>query len=200
MHSGPRIPRDSAAQPAPAANRKALLRQSLLQARSALPAATRAGWDQAIGHHLLAWRNETGVDALAVYWPLPGEPDLRAAYAALAAAGVRLTLPVVIEKDAPLVFADWRPGEDMLLDRMKIAVPAERRLVACPAAIVLPCLGFNKQRLRLGYGGGFYDRTLAQAPRPATLGVAYCAQRVDFDGGPYDIALDRIATENGFIE
>jgi 5,10-methenyltetrahydrofolate synthetase len=61
--------------------------------------------------------------------------------------------------------------------------------------VLLPCVGFNGQRMRLGYGGGFYDRTLAAVPRPLALGVAYSCARADFAGEAHDIALDAIFTE-----
>jgi 5,10-methenyltetrahydrofolate synthetase len=91
------------------------------------------------------------------------------------ALGARLLLPVVVQKDAALEFAEWRIGEAMVKDAMGVAVPAELRLQAAyPPALLVPCLGFNPQGYRLGYGGGFYDRTLARhEPRPQTLGIAY---------------------------
>jgi len=76
-----------------------------------------------------------------------------------------------------------------------VQVPALLREVARPPAIVLPCLGFNAGRYRLGYGGGYYDRTLEKAPRPVTLGVAYSILAAQFASAPYDIALDLIITE-----
>ena len=178
---------------------KALLRKSLLAARRALGADQRARWDRALGAHIVAWWKVRLVPALGVYWPLRDEPDLRAAYAELAALGVRLALPVVLQKDAPLVFSAWQPGEAMLKDGMGIAVPATLRIEAMPPAILLPCLGFNPQRCRLGYGGGFYDRTLAALPRPATVGVAYACLAAPFAGDAHDIALDDIVTEDGII-
>ncbi|HEV7815607.1 MAG TPA: 5-formyltetrahydrofolate cyclo-ligase [Janthinobacterium sp.] len=175
------------------------MRKALLSRRRGLDQAARTGWDGAIGARILAWCEQRAVPALGVYWALQGEPELGAAYAELARRGVRLLLPVVVEKDAPLRFAAWTPGEAMLKDGMGVAVPAQRRLEATPPALLVPCLGFNAARLRLGYGGGFYDRTLAQAPRPATLGIAYACMAAEFDGDAHDIALDNIATESDLI-
>jgi 5,10-methenyltetrahydrofolate synthetase len=59
----------------------------------------------------------------------------------------------------------------------------------------VPCLGFNPQGYRLGYGGGYYDRTLEPAPRPLTVGIAYACLAAAFDGAPHDVALDAIVTE-----
>jgi 5-formyltetrahydrofolate cyclo-ligase len=175
---------------------KAALRKRLLAVRRALDPAVKARWDEQIGERLLAWWRSEPVAAIGVYWPLRGEPELGAAYAALAREGVRLALPVVLAPDSALAFADWLPGEAMQKDGMGVAVPTERRLVARPPALLVPCLGFNAERYRLGYGGGFYDRTLAQAPRPRTLGIAYACLAAPFASAPHDVALDRIITEN----
>ncbi|MBA5608010.1 5-formyltetrahydrofolate cyclo-ligase [Duganella sp. FT3S] len=197
MTSDPRIPRAMAQPPAATPLSKADLRKHLLSARRALDAATRAAWDVAIGQHVLAWTEMAAVSALGVYWPLRDEPDLQAAYGELARRGVRLLLPVVVEKHAPLAFADWHIGEPMVKDGMGVAVPADLRLAARPPALLVPCLGYNRHGYRLGYGGGFYDRTLEALPRPRTVGVAYACQQAPFGDDPHDIALDCIVTEQG---
>lgn len=195
MNSDPRITCDPASSPPIALQEKASLRKALLATRRALPEAVRTQWDAAIAQRLLAWCATENIAELAVYWPLHGEPDLHAAYAELAARGVALSLPVVLEKQAPLAFTSWTPGEPMVKDGMGVAVPAELRLRTAPATLLVPCLGFNPERYRLGYGGGYYDRTLEQAPRPRTLGIAYACLQAQFASGPYDIALDHIVTE-----
>ena len=144
---------------------------------------------------MLAWCTAHGLTELGVYWPLRGEPELAPAYAALAQAGVRLALPVVLARAAPLGFLAWVPGEAMENDALGVAVPARRRALARPSALLLPCLGFNEAGYRLGYGGGYYDRTLAALPRPRTAGVAYANTLADFAGAPHDVALDVVITE-----
>lgn len=197
MTSDPRIPRAETGPPVPDAPQKADLRKQLLTARRALDAATRAAWDHAIGAQVVDWWKAARPAALGVYWPLRDEPDLHAAYAELARLGARLLLPVVVEKHAALEFAEWRIGEAMVKDAMGVAVPADLRLQdAYPPALLVPCLGFNPQGYRLGYGGGFYDRTLARSPRPQTLGIAYQCLRIQFDSDGHDVALDRIVTES----
>ncbi|MTV40401.1 5-formyltetrahydrofolate cyclo-ligase [Duganella radicis] len=193
MTSIPRIPRSDAGSPVG----KADLRKQLLAERRAIDGATRAAWDRAIGDQVVAWWQAAQPAALGVYWPLRDEPDLHAAYAELARLGARLLLPVVVRKDAALEFAEWSIGEEMVKDKMGVAVPAALRLQAAyPPALLVPCLGFNPQGYRLGYGGGFYDRTLARhAPRPRTLGIAYQCLQVPFDSDGHDVALDRIITE-----
>lgn len=174
---------------------KAALRNALKARRRALDASQKAEWDTRIGEQILAWCRRNPVPSVGVYWPLHGEPDLRFAYAELAQAGLRLALPVVVARDAPLAFAAWAPGEPMVTDGMGVGVPGELRFVERPAALLVPCLGFNAARYRLGYGGGYYDRTLAAEPRPVTLGVAYACQQAEFEGAEHDIALDLIITE-----
>jgi len=197
MTSDPRIPRAATEPPAPVALQKADLRKQLLTARRALDATTRAAWDHAIGAQVVDWWKAARPSALGVYWPLRDEPDLHAAYAELARLGARLLLPVVVEKHAALEFAEWRIGEPMVKDAMGVAVPADLRLQETyPPALLVPCLGFSPQGYRLGYGGGFYDRTLARSPRPQTLGIAYQCLQVRFDSDGHDVALDRIVTES----
>jgi 5,10-methenyltetrahydrofolate synthetase len=203
MTGKPRIPCAPNGQPSPGSSvadsagapAKAALRTALKAARRAIDPAARVQWDAQIGAQVLAWWRLRQLPQLGVYWPLHGEPDLRAAYSELAQAGVRLALPVVVARDAPLAFAAWTPGEAMVTDGMGVAVPGELRLVERPPALLVPCLGFNADGYRLGYGGGFYDRTLEQKPRPHTLGIAYACQQAVFGHAPHDVALDVIVTE-----
>jgi 5,10-methenyltetrahydrofolate synthetase len=194
MTSPTRIPRNTDGQPA---SGKAELRQRMLAARRAVPAEMRAQWDREIGAKVVHWWRESGVGSLGVYWPLRDEPNLHACYAELAGLGVKLLLPVVQEKHAPLAFAEWTIGEPMVKDAMGVAVPAVLRLAGeYPPALLVPCLGYNAQGYRLGYGGGFYDRTLEREPRPATVGVAYRCLAAEFASDGHDVALDRIVTED----
>lgn len=173
---------------------KAALRRALLADRQAISAEVRSSWDALIGAHVVAWWEEHRVAMLGVYWPIRGEPDLRPAYAALAARGVRLALPVVVGKEAALDFIEWKLGDAMTKDGLGVAVPTAGANVQ-PQALLIPCVGFNEQGFRLGYGGGFYDRTLAAAPRPHAIGIGYECARADFKADPHDIALDAIITE-----
>ena len=122
-------PKTDSVAPAATGDGKAALRKALLAARAAIDPARKAQWDAAIGARVLAWwrGRSAGADAvLGVYWPLRGEPDLGAAYAELAGTGVRLALPVVLERHAPLAFAWWTPGEPLRKDAMGVAVPLFR--------------------------------------------------------------------------
>ncbi|NHZ77859.1 5-formyltetrahydrofolate cyclo-ligase [Massilia sp. CCM 8695] len=206
MTGEPRIPCASAALPASANSHaafahgadKAALRTMLKAARRALDPVQKAQRDAAIGARVLAWwRGRTAGEAalLGVYWPLRGEPDLHPLYAELARAGVRLALPLVVAPDTALAFVEWVPGEAMLSDRMGVAVPALRRVLERPPVLLVPCLGFTAERYRLGYGGGYYDRTLEALPRPYTVGIAYAGDQVAFAGAQHDVALDLLITE-----
>ena len=199
MTGHPRIPCAPAAPPASASaaakSDKQALRRELAALRATIDPTRKAAWDAAIGAHLVAWWRTQPVPSLGVYWPLRAEADLSQAYAELAQAGVRLALPVVLARDAALGFADWQPGEAMIKDAMGVAVPADLRMVALPPTLLVPCLGFNQDRFRLGYGGGYYDRTLEHLPRPFTVGIAYACLAAQFASAAHDVALDRIMTE-----
>ena len=200
-----RIPRGPAAQPehdtrahplSPIADKDGL-RKTLLQRRRGLDPLMQAQWDERISATVLDWCAANATHTLGVYWPLPGEAALNATYAALVERGVQLVLPVVVARDAALGFAAWTPGQAMVKDKMGVAVPAALQLAATPPVLLVPCLGFNADKFRLGYGGGYYDRTLAAAPRPVTLGVAYACLEASFARAPHDVALDWIVTEAG---
>jgi 5,10-methenyltetrahydrofolate synthetase len=178
---------------------KKALRKALRTARGALDPAIKVQWDAHIGAQVVAWWRMRQVSTFGVYWPLAGEPDLRAAYAELHHAGVRLALPVVMERDAPLTFTEWTPGEPMLTDEAGVQVPAQLRFIERPPALLIPCLGFNAEGYRLGYGGGYYDRTLELSPRPHTLGIAYSNQKAVFSHAPHDVPLDVIVTETSNV-
>jgi 5,10-methenyltetrahydrofolate synthetase len=178
---------------------KKALRKALRTARGALDPAIKVQWDAHIGAQVVAWWRMRQVPVFGVYWPLAGEPDLRAAYAELHHAGVRLALPVVMERDAPLTFTEWTPGEPMLADEAGVQVPAQLRFIERPPALLIPCLGFNAEGYRLGYGGGYYDRTLELSPRPHTLGIAYSNQEAVFSHAPHDVPLDVIVTETSNV-
>jgi len=173
---------------------KAALRRELLANRQAIPPEVRRDFDALIGAHVLAWHDRHPAGVIGVYWPIRGEPDLRECYAALAARGVRLALPIVVDKDAPLRFIEWKPGDAMTKDAYGVSVPVSGNPLQ-PDALLIPCVGFNEGRYRLGYGGGFYDRTLERTPRPVTVGIGYECARTRFDADAHDVPLDYLITE-----
>ncbi len=172
----------------------------LLAQRKELTPELRAQLDAAIGARLLGWLEKQDVRCLGVYSPIRGEPDLRHAYDAIARQGVQLALPIVVGADLPLHFVAWSPGEPTETGAMNVPVPVPPHRMLTPDALLIPCVGFNRKKIRLGYGGGFYDRTLAQAPRPLAIGIAYQQALADFAAERHDIALDVVLTdESEFI-
>lgn len=178
---------------------KTALRRALLAERQAIAPEVRSQWDREIASRLLAWWNAHRLRTLGVYWPIRSEPDLRPAYADLVAQGAQLALPVVVDKDAPLKFIAWKPGDPMEKDPFGVAIPVAGKEIL-PDALLIPCVGFNALYYRLGYGGGFYDRTLALSPRPRTLGVGYSCGFAAFEADSHDVALDVVITERTSIE
>ncbi|NHF74122.1 5-formyltetrahydrofolate cyclo-ligase [Paracoccus xiamenensis] len=136
---------------------------------------------------------------LAAYWPIRGEPDLRPWMARQSAAGLRIALPVVTAPDQPLVFRPWSPDAQMRPGRWNIPEPATTAQVL-PQIVLAPTVGWDAGRFRLGYGGGFYDRTLAALrPRPYAVGIGLESGRLPtIYPQPHDAALDLIVTEAGF--
>jgi 5-formyltetrahydrofolate cyclo-ligase len=133
---------------------------------------------------------------LGLYWPIRGEIDLREFARQHVAAGGVVGLPVVVQDAAPVEFWRWRPGVALKRGHWNIPVPPQRELVT-PDLLVVPLVGFDSGRYRLGYGGGFYDRTLAAAnPRPHTMGIAFAdAQLPSIYPQSHDIPMDVIVTE-----
>jgi 5-formyltetrahydrofolate cyclo-ligase len=127
---------------------------------------------------------------------MPGEIDLRPLWTALHDRGHRVLLPETPPRGAPLVFRRWHPGAAMLPEPFGTQRPTGP--VAVPDVIVVPFLAFDRFGHRLGYGGGYYDRTLASLPGIPAIGAGYAALMVDsLPAGPHDRPLDTIFTENG---
>lgn len=174
------------------------LRKKLLAMRKAMAPEEKAWRDKAIGERLLAWLEANPANCIGVYWPIQGEPDLTDVYRVLAERGAQLALPVVVRRDAPLVFHAWRPGDTLVTDAHGVMAPAERGAAVQPELLVVPCVGFNAQGYRLGYGGGYYDRTLAGEQPPRTVGIAYAACEAVFAVGEHDVAMGTVITEEGY--
>lgn len=136
----------------------------------------------------------TGGPVIGVYWPIRGEPQLAPACATWHARGWDLALPRVVAPDAPLAFGRWRANATLVADAFGTRVPDPFEPVD-PVLLVAPCLGFDARGYRLGYGGGFYDRTLARLRVPV-VGVCHeCAQVSGFEPGSHDRPLTALITE-----
>jgi 5-formyltetrahydrofolate cyclo-ligase len=132
------------------------------------------------------------------FLPIGGEIDLRPLLQALHARRHPIALPVTPKRGLPLTFRLWIPGGELVQERFGTRRPTGPECT--PDFVLVPLLAFDAQGGRLGYGAGFYDRTLAALPNRFRLGCAFAAQQVDaVPVGPYDIRLDAVATENGII-
>jgi 5,10-methenyltetrahydrofolate synthetase len=172
-------------------------RQRLYAMRKDMPLDARHAAAEKISSQLdLEIKNFSGA-AIAVYWPIRGELDLRNWMKKAAGKGATIALPVVVEKDSPVAFHQWEPECRMVPGYWKIPVPAEERPVT-PDVVIVPLLGVDRERYRLGNGGGYYDRTLASlSPRPLTIGVGQSFSKMPtIFPMPWDIPMDRIVLGN----
>ena len=164
--------------------------------------AARFDCDPALGaelaRHVLSEHPPLPGEVVAGFWPMGPEIDIRPLLNALHARGHHIVLPVTPKRGHPLTFRGWQPGDAMVPEAFGTMRPIGPELV--PHYLLVPLLAFDRTGRRLGYGGGFYDRTLAGLPGVATVGCAYAAQEVDeVPTGPYDIRLHAVATERGVI-
>lgn len=174
---------------------KNLLRKTLLAQRRQISSAQKMQYDQAISQQVFSYIHQHNIRSLGVYLPIHNEPDLINLYKDCHTQHITLALPVVTDNQAPLLFARWTPDMPLTEGAFHTQIPSALEQIT-PDALLLPCVGFNKARKRLGYGGGFYDRTLSQTPRPTTIGVAYSLAYAEFTAEDHDIALNVIITEN----
>jgi 5,10-methenyltetrahydrofolate synthetase len=170
-------------------------RERLIAARLAMDAHARRAQTEAIAKQLDALIAEHQADIVSVYWPIRGEPDLRAWMQQRYQRGTRIALPVALEPHRALSFREWQPTAPLARGLWKIPYPAEGAEVT-PAVVLAPLVGFDAEGYRLGYGGAFFDRTLALLhPRPLTIGVGYASAQIrTIFPQPYDIPMDWIVT------
>lgn len=136
---------------------------------------------------------------IGAYAALPGEADPHLLLKQLALMGCTFAFPRVAAKGAALVFHHWKPGDVLKPGAYGIAEPSPDWPIAHPKILLVPLLAFDSSGHRLGYGGGFYDRTLGQLGKGVrTIGIAYAGQEVkSLSHEPHDHPLDMIATEEG---
>jgi 5,10-methenyltetrahydrofolate synthetase len=171
-------------------------REQIIAARLALSPSERRWRALAIARHLDDTMGDVSGRTVGMYWPFRGEPNLRQWMEGITARGASCALPVVVVRDAPLVFRAWRPGVRMCGGIWNIPVPADGAEVV-PDVVVAPVVGFDPSCYRLGYGGGFYDRTLAaMAKPPRVIGVGFALAAIaTIHPLPHDIAMHAIVTE-----
>ena len=140
---------------------------------------------------------------VAGYWPMPEEIDVRPLMTYLHLSGHVLVLPVVVGRGQPLIFRRWRPSLPLDAGVYGISVPSAEAPEATPGVLLVPLLAFDGEGRRLGYGAGYYDRTLATLRRAGdilAIGAAYAAQRMDsLPEEASDQRLDWVVTEEGAI-
>lgn len=176
------------------------MRQLLIGRRLALEGERRRVLGERARQRLLEALEPGRFGTLGIYWPVRGEIDVRDLGMAHLQQGGRVALPVVVEKSAPVEFWSWRPDMAMSRGIWNIPIPAKRE-VLIPEALVIPLVGWDRQRYRLGYGGGYYDRTIAAAAvRPYCVGIGYEEARLEtIFPQPHDLPMDLIVTDTGRI-
>lgn len=155
---------------------------------------------RALRDRLLAETRFHSPAPVAGYWPMGNELDIRPALEAMHARGRSVGLPVVRGRGWPLAFRSWTPGDALLSGGFGTSVPAPDRAEVLPGLLLVPLLGFDRRGHRLGYGGGFYDMTIAAlrggGSGVTAVGVAFAVQEVDaLPVEDFDQRLDAIVTE-----
>ncbi len=171
-------------------------KQALRQAMLAIRSTQQPDLGTRLAEHILHEARPQPGQSLAGFWPIGTEIDIRPLLHALHASGHPVLLPVTPLRGQPLTFLRWRPGDILQPERFGTFSPVGEPGV--PDVLLVPLLAWDGQGRRLGYGGGYYDRTLAALPGRRAIGCAYAAQRVpEVPAGPYDVPLDAVATEEG---
>jgi 5-formyltetrahydrofolate cyclo-ligase len=175
-------------------------RERLIAARLEVPADERRRCAEEVAAELDRLIEPRPGLVVSTYWPFRGELDLRDWMARAVGRDIRIALPLVVEKGRPLVFREWTPGCRMERGVWNILVPADGEILA-PDVTIAPLVGYDSECYRLGYGGGFYDRTIASlSPRPLVIGVGHPDAAIGtIFPQPYDIPMDVIVTGAGQV-
>jgi 5-formyltetrahydrofolate cyclo-ligase len=175
-------------------------RERLITARRAMPAAAHRAASAEIARMLLAQFMPTNPGIVGCYWPFRREFDCLPVMRRIIDLGGEVALPVVVRPRHPLEFRRWTPRTVMAKGVWDIPHPAEGPPVH-PATLLVPLVGFDAAGYRLGYGGGFYDRTLAAMPhRAETWGVGFELARLEtIHPQVHDVPMDHIVTEAGIM-
>jgi 5-formyltetrahydrofolate cyclo-ligase len=152
-------------------------------------------------HFFSAVALEPGI-VVAAYWPIRDELDCRPVLTQLMDSGQPVCLPVVLGDEQPLELRLWEQGAPLYPSGFGTLAPPDDAPLAVPDVILMPLLGYDRAGTRLGYGGGYYDRTLASMPNlPKLVGFAFAAQELDFiPREAHDVPLDIVITEQGVLQ
>ncbi len=192
------------------------LRARLRSLRQSMPVAERQHASTALCDRLQHWfdrylarpefARRSSPLVVAGFWPLDGEPDIRPLLQQLDLRQVIVCLPVIVERKAPLEFHRWTSDTPLTAQAFGVMEPP-RQLALVPEVVLVPTLGFTSQAARLGYGGGYYDRSLAALQRrdaqPLSIGIAWqqglLTEADAFAPQPHDVILDAIATPEQWL-
>jgi 5,10-methenyltetrahydrofolate synthetase len=173
-------------------------RERLIAERLAIPHATLEAWRERMDSYLQRAFPGLAGRRVAFCWPIRNEYDARHLARTLRGLGALTALPVVVAPKAPLAFREWHPGVELAKGALDIPYPVSSREIV-PQAVLLPMNGWDPKGYRLGYGAGFFDRTLASlATKPVVIGVAYEQARLEtIHPQDWDIPVDYLVTERG---
>jgi 5,10-methenyltetrahydrofolate synthetase len=189
-------------------------RRRLIAEREAVPSSQRAAWAQRIDAHLQRGFPQLTQACVAFCWPYRGEYDARNLVRQLYQAGARIALPVVVASGSPLLFRQWTPDTPLLSGPLDIPYPGAQSPQLQPSHVLLPVVGIDAAGYRLGYGGGYFDRTLAalaaaglatdpanptsSKSAPLVIATGYELCRIpSIDPQLHDIPMDWLVTERG---
>lgn len=193
----------------PSPDNKPALRKYLAKCRDDLGAAFRETASREIADNIVDWFADQDIMSAGTarvvsgFYPFNSEIDCLALMAALNKAGCVTVLPFIIAPHQPLGFRQWGPGDPTIPGIWDIPVPLSEAANLVPDILLVPLLGFDRAGYRIGYGGGFYDRTLARLGangKIISVGLAFSTQEVDeVPREAHDVPLDWILTENGLF-
>lgn len=178
---------------------KAALRIEARAARASLDHGERADAAKAVAQHFFDGVELAPSDVVAAYWRIRDELDCQPILVKLMDSNQTVVLPVVVGPEQPLDLRVWEQGASLYESGFGTLAPSELAPKAEPDIIIMPLLGFDSRGTRLGYGGGYYDRTLASLKkRPRLIGLAFAAQELDhIPREAHDVPLDAVITEAG---
>ena len=179
---------------------KANLRAMARTRRAAIRDGERHEAAGAGAEHFFAGVQLSPADVVAGYWPIRDEFDCRPVLTRLMDSGQPVCLPIVAGEGLPLEMRLWEQGAPLLPSGFGTLAPPETAPLADPDIIIMPLLGFDKHGTRLGYGGGYYDRTIAGLKkRPRLIGLAFASQELEhIPRDTHDVPLEAVVTEAGF--
>jgi 5,10-methenyltetrahydrofolate synthetase len=176
------------------------MRQDLIARRQSIPVQHRKEADARLAHRLAALLGDVSGLSISLYWPFRGEPDLRPFTQSCRSGGATMALPIVARKAAPLIFREWTGSESLERGVWNIPIPPAEARRILPDIVIAPVVGVDAMNFRLGYGGGFFDRTLADLKAKKevlAIGVGYEMQRMPtIHPHEFDIAMAHVFLED----